>query len=653
MKGDSSRQSSLNDNSQISSAFPREPKLEFLKNITNDFSSEREVGHGAFGVVYKGILQSGQLVAVKKLVRTSGVHDRRFQNEAGNLQTLEHRNIVKLLGSCYQVEKKLVERNGRHFLSDVPEKFLCYEYLSNGSLDKYIYDESSGLGWPMRFKIILGICNGLHFLHEERSEAIVHLNLKPSNIMLSDDMVPKIADFGLSRLFGEEQTRILTQNVVGWIGYIAPEYHYRGEISVKSDIFSLGVLILEIVTGLKRDLNIQDIYSKLLIDNVSKNWTKMSHIESKYPSLEEQHMLQVKRCIDLGLNCVETDPKKRPTVGSIIGKLEEISHEASIHKFMEKKLQLITEFPREPKLHFVEEITGNFANEREIGKGSFGVVYKGMLQNGEVVAVKKLLVVPQINLDKQFKNEVFSLIDLNHRNIVKLIGYCYEIHKKLVESHERYVFADTQERILCYEYLPRGSLDKYLYGASHELNWSISFIIIQGICQGLQFLHELHKPIIHMDLKPGNILLDDNLMPKIADFGLSRLFGEEQTRTLTSNVVGSRGYMAPEYYYRGEVSTKTDIYSLGILIIEIVTGLKVDSNTEDLSSKNLIDNVQKTWTKMPQIASKYPTLEASSLQQVKRCIDVGLNCVSENPKERPSIGQIIMQLDGSSFPSSS
>jgi len=173
----------------------------------------------------------------------------------------------------------------------------------------------------------------------------------------------------------------------------------------------------------------------------------------------------------------------------------EISHEARIHKFMEKKLQLITEFPREPKLHFVEEITGNFANDREIGKGSFGVVYKvyfifhhhqfekkiweklseyssvlmilinqGMLQNGEVVAVKRLLVVPEINLDKQFTNEVFSLIDLNHRNIVKLIGYCYEIHKKLVESHGRYVFADTQERILCYEYLPRGSLDKYLYG---------------------------------------------------------------------------------------------------------------------------------------------------------------------------------------------
>ncbi|WVZ53177.1 hypothetical protein U9M48_004157 [Paspalum notatum var. saurae] len=561
MKGDSSRQSSLMDNSQISSAFPKEPKLEFLKSITNDFSSDLEVGHGAFGVVYKGILPGGELVAVKKLVRISGIHDRRFQNEAGNLQILEHRNIVKLLGSCCQVERKLVERNGRHVISDVPEKFLCYEYLSNGSLDNYIYDKSSGLDWHKRLKIIMGICNGLHFLHEERSHAIVHLNLKPSNIMLGDNMVPKIADFGLSRLFGEEQTRILTQNIVGWIGYIAPEYHYRGEISVKSDIFSLGVLILEIVTGLKKDLNTQDISSKLLVDNVLKNWTKKSHIESKYPLLQEQHLLQVKRCIELGLNCVETDPKKRPTAGSIICRLQEIYPETSIHELLEKNLQLITEFPREPKLHFIEEITSNFSNEREIGRGSFGVVYKTSVE--------------------------------------------YWTSCSIVPTYALTV-TDSQA------------------GASHELNWNISFKIIQGICQGLRFLHELQRPIVHMDLKPGNILLDDNLQPKIADFGLSRLFGEEQTHTLTSNVMGSRGYMAPEYHYRG---------------------LRVDTNTEDISSEKLIGNVHKNWSKMSQIASHYPMLEANCMQQVKRCIDVGLICVSTNPKERPSVGKIIDHLD--------
>ncbi|KAL6660740.1 hypothetical protein ACP70R_001775 [Stipagrostis hirtigluma subsp. patula] len=654
MNGDS-RQNSMKENLQNSSAFPREPPLEFLKHITNDFSSEREIGRGAFGVVYKGILETGQVVAVKKLVRTSGVHDRRFQNEASNLWKLQHKNIVKLLGSCNQVERKLVEKNGRYVFTDVQEKLLCYEYLSNGSLDNYIYDKSSGFDWPMRFKLVMGICNGLHFLHEERNESIVHLNLKPSNILLDNNMVPKIADFGLSRLFGQEQTHVLTKNVVGWIGYIAPEYHYRGEISVKSDIFSLGILILEIVTGLKRDPMIEDISSKRLIDNVRSNWTEKSHIKSMYPSLEDGYIQQVEKFIDIGLDCVEADPKKRTTVGSIIGRLEvlrkikyvqaEISNEAGISEVREKKLQPTSAFPREPELKYVKDITGNFSSEQEIGRGSFGVVYKGVLQNGEVVAIKRLLISVK-NQDKQYMNEVHSLVNLNHKNIVKLIGYCYEIQRKLVESHGRYVFKDEPERLLCYEYVPRGSLDKYIYGESFELNWDTCFKIILGICQGLHFLHELRRPIIHMDLKPGNVLLDDNLTPKIADFGLSRLFGEEQTLTVTSNVVGSRGYMAPEYYYRGEVSTKSDIFSLGILIIESVTRIKVDSNSEDISSKNLINNVHKNWTKMPQIAAKYPTLEANCLQQVKRCIDVGLACVRTNPEERPSVGLIIDWLNG-------
>ncbi|KAL6868109.1 hypothetical protein ACP4OV_014954 [Aristida adscensionis] len=647
MEGYSSRQGSIKEDPENSSAFLRKPSLKFLKQITSNFSSERKVGHGAFGELYKGILQGGQVVAVKKLTRTSGIHERRFHNEVSNLLTLEHKNIVKLLGSCSQVERKLVKQNGRHVLTDVPEKILCYEYLCNGSLENYIYDESSEFGWPMRFQIIKGICNGLHFLHEQRNEAIVHMNLKPSNILLGKNMVPKIADFGLSRLFGPEETRIRTENVVGWIGYIAPEYHYRGEISIKSDVFSLGVLLLEIATGLKKNSNIQDICSKFLIDNVRKNWTKKSQIESKYPSQEEDYYLQVKRCIEIGLNCVESDPNKRPTAGSIINELEEIGNEASIHESMERKLQPIRTFSREPDLQFVKEITGNFSDNQEIGRGSFGIVYKGVLQNGEVVAVKRLLS-SLTNQDKQFLNEVSSLINLEHINIVKLVGYCYEIRRKLEFSNGRHVLTDAPERLLCYEYLPGGSLDKYIYGEYRELSWNISFKIIKGICQGLQFLHDLQRPIIHMDLKPGNILLDDNLTPKIADFGLSRLFGEEQTLTVTSNVVGSRGYIAPEYKYRGEVSTKSDIFSLGILIIEIVTGLKVDSNTEDISSEKFINSVRKSWTRMPHIASKYPMLEANCLQQVKRCIDVGLTCVSTNPKERPPVGAIIDRLNGGS-----
>lgn len=170
----------------------------------------------------------------------------------------------------------------------------------------------------------------------------------------------------------------------------------------------------------------------------------------------------------------------------------DINDEASIHKDMENKPQHISTLPTVPTLQFFEGITRNFSDEREIGRGSFGVVYKvcfkfsfsiflkitqithvfilmievkqGVLENADVVAVKKLLVIPGFNEDKQFQNEVGNLIALNHRNIVKLISYCYEIRRKVVEDNGRHVFMDMAEKLLCYEYLPRGSLDKYLYG---------------------------------------------------------------------------------------------------------------------------------------------------------------------------------------------
>uniref|UniRef100_I1QYR1 Protein kinase domain-containing protein n=1 Tax=Oryza glaberrima TaxID=4538 RepID=I1QYR1_ORYGL len=600
MEGESSTQNKAGNKSHYPITIPKNPTLDSLKVITDNFSSKREIGRGAFGVVYKGVLENGEVIAVKKLERTSGIHARRFQNEANNLLELEHKNIVKLIGSCCQAERQVVEHDGKYVFTDVVEKLLCYEYLPNGSLDNYIYDELNGIDWPTRFKIILGICNGLHFLHKERNEAIIHMNLKPSNILLGDNMVPKIADFGLSRLFGQEQTRLITQNVVGWIGYIAPEYYYRGEISEKSDIFSLGVLILEIVTGLKNDPSSQEVSSSILIDNVQRNWLKSSQITSKYPSLEEDDLLQAKRCIEIGLNCVETDPKKRPTIGEIIVKLTDKGTE----------------------------------------------VKQGVLPNGDLVAVKKLLdSVTAVNQDKQFQSEAGILIDLNHKNIVKLIGYCYEIRKEVVENNRKFFFVETPKKLLCYEYLPTGSLDKYIYGESNELKWDMRFKIIEGICQGLKFLHELKRPIIHLDLKPGNVLLDDNMMPKIADFGLSRLLGEEQTRTRTLTVVGSIGYIAPEYRYSGEISTKSDIFSLGVLIIEIVTGLKVDTSSQDVTSKGFIENVRNNWAKMPQIASNYPLLEANCLQQVKRCIDIALACVDKNPKGRPSIGEIVDRLN--------
>ncbi|KAJ1274779.1 hypothetical protein BS78_05G087600 [Paspalum vaginatum] len=299
-------------------------------------------------------------------------------------------------------------------------------------------------------------------------------------------------------------------------------------------------------------------------------------------------------------------------------------------------------------LHYLKDITDNFSPDREIGRGGFGVVYKGIeVQSGVVIAVKKLKPILGVQ-ERQFKNEVNHLARVNHENIVKLIGYCDETKERPVydDYRQKYVMAEVQEKLLCYEYLSNGSLDNILHDECGRLDWQKRNRIITGICQGLCYLHEGldNNPIVHMDLKPSNILLDANMVPKIADFGLSRLFSEEQTRTYTMNVIGSIGYMAPEYCHRGEISTKSDIYSLGVLILEIVTGEKNYKSRGNMSGEQFIENVRENWTTMSAIMSKYPSLEYDCLLHIQKCIEIGLSCVETDQERRPSAREISVQM---------
>ncbi|XP_066339860.1 cysteine-rich receptor-like protein kinase 44 [Miscanthus floridulus] len=309
-----------NSTSSLLSTLPKDIPASFLKQITKDFSPELELGKGAFGTVYQGIAENGEMIAVKKLGENCPVADKTFSNEVCNLMAAQHENIVKLVGYCHESQKKVVQHNGRYIIVDIAEIFLCYEYLPKGSLDNYLFAESNRIDWDTRFRIVQGICNGLHFLHKEMDQPVVHMDLKPENILLGDNMVPKIADFGLSRLFGQEQTRMNTQNVVGSLGYMAPEYLYRGEISTQSDIYSLGLLIIQISTGEKNTPNAEDKCGRKFIEKVQKSWTD-GHISSKYTSFDPDRLQQIKMCVEIGLQCVEHERKMRPSIADIVEKL--------------------------------------------------------------------------------------------------------------------------------------------------------------------------------------------------------------------------------------------------------------------------------------------------------------------------------------------
>ncbi|KAJ9671852.1 hypothetical protein PVL29_025511 [Vitis rotundifolia] len=279
--------------------------LATICNATNNFSIDNKLGQGGFGSVYKGMLQDGKEIAVKRLSKNSrqGLHE--FQNEVVYISRLQHRNLVKLLG-CYI--------HGE-------EKMLVYEYMSNKSLDFFIFDQmrSMTLDWPKRFVIINGIARGLLYLHQDSRLRIIHRDLKADNILLDSVMNPKISDFGIARSFGGDETKASTNRVVGTYGYMSPEYAIHGVYSIKSDVFSFGVLVLEIVSGKRnRGFHHPDHDLNLL----GHAWTL--YMEDRYLELIDKsigvtcNLPEVLRSINVGLLCVQRSPDDRPSMSSVV-----------------------------------------------------------------------------------------------------------------------------------------------------------------------------------------------------------------------------------------------------------------------------------------------------------------------------------------------
>ncbi|CAB79282.1 serine/threonine kinase [Arabidopsis thaliana] len=225
------------DGNDITTAGSLQFDFKAIEAATNCFLPINKLGQGGFGEVYKGTLSSGLQVAVKRLSKTSGQGEKEFENEVVVVAKLQHRNLVKLLGYCLEGE----------------EKILVYEFVPNKSLDHFLFDSTMKmkLDWTRRYKIIGGIARGILYLHQDSRLTIIHRDLKAGNILLDDDMNPKIADFGMARIFGMDQTEAMTRRVVGTYGYMSPEYAMYGQFSMKSDVYSFGVLVLEIISGMK------------------------------------------------------------------------------------------------------------------------------------------------------------------------------------------------------------------------------------------------------------------------------------------------------------------------------------------------------------------------------------------------------------------
>ncbi|OEL36991.1 Receptor-like serine/threonine-protein kinase SD1-8 [Dichanthelium oligosanthes] len=304
-----------------------------------------------------------------------------------------------------------------------------------------------------------------------------------------------------------------------------------------------------------------------------------------------------------------------------------------IHGFLSASDELDDEDLDLPFVCFgdIVSATNNFSEDNMLGQGGFGKVYKGMIDDNIEVAIKRLGKGSRQGA-VEFRNEVVLIAKLQHRNLVRLLGYC--IH--------------GDEKLLIYEYLPNKSLDSFIFDAANKkvLDWATRFKIIKGVSRGLLYLHQDSRlTIIHRDLKSSNILLDTDMNPKISDFGMARIFGGNQQEANTNRVVGTYGYMSPEYAMDGIFSVKSDTYSFGVILLEIISGLKI-TVTRFTGFPNLLAYAWSLWQdgKAIDLVDSY-LLETCSPAEALRCIHIGLLCVQDNPNSRPLMSSVVFMLE--------
>ncbi|ONI18610.1 hypothetical protein PRUPE_3G226500 [Prunus persica] len=273
-----------------------------IPDATDNFSNANKLGQGAYGPVYKGKFVGDQEIAVKRLSRASRQGLQEFKNEVVLIAKLQHRNLVRLKGFCIEGE----------------EKNLLYEYMPNQSLDFYIFDHTKSmvLNWEMRFNIILGIARGLLYHHQDSRLRIVHRDLKTSNILLDEEMNPKISDFGLARIVGGKETD----------GYMSSEYALGGTFSIKSYVYSFGVILLEIISGTENTGFYQSQQTFSLISYAWKLWTENKALELMDKTLDDScnksQFIKCVNCVNFGLLCVQEDPVERPAMSNVLTMLD-------------------------------------------------------------------------------------------------------------------------------------------------------------------------------------------------------------------------------------------------------------------------------------------------------------------------------------------
>ncbi|KAL5974863.1 hypothetical protein ACLOJK_031536, partial [Asimina triloba] len=577
-----------------------------MKKATNNFNEDLQIGAGRFGRVYGGVIDGGATeVAIKRFSYDSEIRQgfREFHAEIEILSKLRHRHLVSLIGCCLEDS----------------EMIIVYDYMALGTLRQHLYEaQMPPLPWNLRLEICIGAAGCLQYLHvEAASHVIIHRDVKTSQIFLDSNWDAKIAGFGLSKLGSMEENDPVSTVVTP--GYLDPQYYIEGRVSEKSDVYSFGVVLLEVLCARPPiDSSLPGNHTSLV------QWALHCLKNGMVEEIIDPHLKGkitpecLKMFAETAAMCLADDGIDRPTMEDVMRNLEfalhlqkstvDVPNSTLAHNKpkiagvgrmdMGGRLKFAPLLPpcQHISLENIKLATDNFHENRHIG-GGLGKIYKG-----DIIGVDTPVAIKLATDQRKFQTEITILSRLRHRNLVFLIGYCNEV----------------SEMILIYDYLALGNLQQHLYNSENRpLTWKTRLHICIGVARALNYLHHgaSSEVIIHGDVNTANILLDDGLVPKLSGFGRS-------TKDFMQDpeVVGTIGYMDPEYFRDGQLTEKSDVYSFGVVLFEV------------LCARQTLDISLQQRTKI-------------SPECFEVFVEIANQCLADSRVERPTMRDVLRNLE--------
>ncbi|KAL8259547.1 hypothetical protein R6Q59_027500 [Mikania micrantha] len=562
----------------------RKISLVNIKHATQNFHDKNCIGRGGFGKVYKGSLQDDdgfKTIVAKRLDTRFGQGEQQFLCELQILLEYKHENVIGLIGYCDEED----------------EKIIVYEYASRGSLDRYLNDAS--LTWVERLDICIDVASALNFLHGGvgKQAKVIHRDIKTANILLSHGCKAKLADFGLSLISPiTQKTDYVIDHICGTLGYMDPLYKKLGYLTIESDIYSFGVVLFELLCG-KSTYSFHKLGGEFLSDFIKNKFKQGINDEVVFEQIKEPiNPKSLATFQKIGYQCLHHERDKRPTAEQVLTQLKKAmkyqNMASTITKFAHLKIPL----------EDIVKATNNFHYDNIIGNDGFGTMYKGrFLRSGkESKIVARRLDPKHVEGDIELLTEISMVSDLNHTNIVSIIGFCDE----------------KDEKIIVTTYEANGSLEQYL--KSPALTWTQRLRICVGVARALSYLHcEKGRGygVIHGNINSSTILLDENWEPKLSGF--------EHSVTM--------GCVDPAIEKMGGATHESDVYSFGVVLFEMLCGRKAYEAIYHYENKTLHDIIHPDLEIYPQSFFKYSTVAYSCLNEDRAC--------------RPSMKYIVGELE--------